>query len=85
MCLCVLASLRAAALQAVKQEVVLSHQQKVTRLYRASLRLLDSWAFDKDLFNEEATKIRAEFNAAKSLPADDGCAGGRERGDGAGG
>lgn len=33
--------------------------QEVCRLYRASLKLLDSWAIDRTVFNDEATKIRA--------------------------
>ena len=34
-----------------------------------TLRLLDSWTESRDLFNEEAVKLRAEFDAAKTLPA----------------
>lgn len=33
--------------------------QEVCRLYRASLKLLDSWAIDRTVFLEEATKVRA--------------------------
>lgn len=56
----------------MRNEVTLTHTQKVTRLYRSSLRLLDSWTVDRELFNEEATKVRAEFDANKNLPADSG-------------
>lgn len=38
--------------------------QEVCRLYRASLKLLDSWAVDRTIFNEEATKIRASVRAS---------------------
>ena len=38
---------------------------QITRMYRDALRLLNSWAVDRELFNAEATKIRAEFDAAK--------------------
>ncbi|OQR96910.1 hypothetical protein THRCLA_21974 [Thraustotheca clavata] len=41
----------------------LSHKQQVTRLYKRSLKLLDSWVIDRRLWNEEATLIRAQFNA----------------------
>jgi hypothetical protein len=50
----------------------LSHAQQVTRMYRRALRTLDSWAIDRELFNEEATKIRAKFDANKALPATSG-------------
>eukprot|EP00607_Mallomonas_marina_P006408 CAMPEP_0182427540 /NCGR_PEP_ID=MMETSP1167-20130531/18238_1 /TAXON_ID=2988 /ORGANISM="Mallomonas Sp, Strain CCMP3275" /LENGTH=131 /DNA_ID=CAMNT_0024609847 /DNA_START=148 /DNA_END=543 /DNA_ORIENTATION=+ len=40
------------------------------RLYRNSLRVLTSWCESRDIFNEEAIKIRAEFDASKSLPQD---------------
>lgn len=44
-------------------------RQEVCRLYRASLKLLDSWAIDRTIFNEEATKIRASVRACVFLPA----------------
>ena len=34
----------------------------MARLYRNSLRLLSSWCIDRDIFNEEATKIRFQFD-----------------------
>jgi hypothetical protein len=36
--------------------------QQVARIYRKSLKLLASWAIDRDIVNEEATKIRARFD-----------------------
>jgi NADH dehydrogenase (ubiquinone) 1 beta subcomplex subunit 9 len=45
----------------------LSHKQTVTRLYKASLKTLDSWIIDRRLWNEEATKIRAEFELHRNL------------------
>jgi hypothetical protein len=36
--------------------------QEVQRLYRASLRLLDSWAIDRHVFLDEAEKIRNQFD-----------------------
>jgi len=36
--------------------------QQAARLYRNSLKLLSSWCIDRDIFNEEATKIRDQFD-----------------------
>jgi NADH dehydrogenase (ubiquinone) 1 beta subcomplex subunit 9 len=36
-------------------------------LYRHSLKLLLSWAIDRDIFNEEATKLRARFDANRGV------------------
>jgi NADH dehydrogenase (ubiquinone) 1 beta subcomplex subunit 9 len=41
----------------------------VSRLYRHSLRTLLSWAVDRDIFNEEATKLRARFDASRGASA----------------
>ena len=50
----------------------LSHRQTVTRLYRRSLRLLDSWTPHRGSFNEQALALRARFDANKRLdPAAD--------------
>ena len=38
---------------------------KVARLYRDGLKVLNSWAIDRDIFNEEATKLRARFDAER--------------------
>ncbi|KAF0693640.1 Aste57867_15411 [Aphanomyces stellatus] len=56
-----------AALSAQGALPVLSHKQQVTRLYKRSLKLLDSWVIDRRLWNEEATNIRAQFNANKHV------------------
>ena len=48
----------------------LVHRAQIMRLYRKSLRAVNNWAENRDVFNEEATKIRAEFDANKTLPAD---------------
>eukprot|EP01033_Poteriospumella_lacustris_P006026 gene6026-4326_t len=48
----------------------LSHQQEIMRLYRHALRNIVSWSESRDVFNETATKIRAEFNANKHWPVD---------------
>eukprot|EP01041_Mallomonas_annulata_P010977 gene10977-22938_t len=47
-----------------------SHKYEIMRLYRKSLRLLGSWAENREIFNTEGLKIRAEFNASMSLPVD---------------
>lgn len=53
-----------AAFPVIKEE--LTHTQRVTRLYRSSLKLLFSWAVKRDVFLKEAGKIRAEFNANRN-------------------
>ncbi|KAI9917526.1 hypothetical protein PsorP6_012855 [Peronosclerospora sorghi] len=52
----------------------LSHKQKVQRLYKQSLKTLDSWVIDRRLWNEEATKIRAEFDSNRHLEPNSGLA-----------
>ena len=52
------------AFPVVKEE--LSHQQRVTRLYRSSLKLLFHWAVKREVFLSEAEKIRAEFEANRN-------------------
>jgi len=39
--------------------------EQVARLYRHALKLLDSWAIDRDVFCDEAEKIRAKFDAER--------------------
>lgn len=51
----------------------LTHKQVVQRLYKQSLKTLDSWIIDRRLWNEEATKIRAEFDQNRHLAPDSGC------------
>lgn len=36
-------------------------------MYRHSLRTLLSWAVDRDIFNEEATKLRARFDSKRGV------------------
>lgn len=50
----------------------LTHKQTVTRMYKQSLKTLDSWIIDRRLWNEEATKIRAEFDQHKHLDPNSG-------------
>ena len=38
-------------------------------MYRTSLKVLSSWAIDRDIFNAEATKIRARFDAERGCNA----------------
>jgi len=73
------------ALGQVQRKVVLNHNQRVTRLYRNSLRTLNSWVIDRAIFCREARKIRAKFDKYKGLSADSGfvaslCGRGRGRG-----
>ena len=46
----------------------LSHSQRVTRLYRQALRLTFSWCVDRQIFIEEAIKLRNRFNSVKGSP-----------------
>lgn len=54
-----------AADQARQRMPDLTHNQQVARLYRKSLKLLSSWVIDRDIFNEEASKLRARFDAER--------------------
>ena len=38
------------------------HTNQVARLYRKSLKTLSSWVIDRDIFLEEATKLRNRFD-----------------------
>lgn len=51
----------------------LTHKQTVQRLYKQSLKTLDNWIIDRRLWNEEATKIRAEFDQNSHLAPESGC------------
>ena len=44
-----------------------THAQRVTRLYRRSLKHLLSWCIDRSLWREEALKLRDRFDAAKNV------------------
>lgn len=43
----------------------LTHSQRVTRLYRRSMKHLLSWCVERDVWRQEALKLRAEFDAYK--------------------
>ncbi|CAM9740616.1 unnamed protein product [Heterosigma akashiwo] len=61
---------KAAASQYKQIPAAKSHSQQVARLYRKSLKLLNAWIIDRNLFNQEATLLREEFNKHASLAAD---------------
>jgi NADH dehydrogenase (ubiquinone) 1 beta subcomplex subunit 9 len=42
---------------------VFTHAQVVTRLYRQSLKHMMSWIVQRELFNDEAMRLRAEFRS----------------------
>uniref|UniRef100_A0A7S2EN98 NADH dehydrogenase [ubiquinone] 1 beta subcomplex subunit 9 n=1 Tax=Trieres chinensis TaxID=1514140 RepID=A0A7S2EN98_TRICV len=54
---------RAAAQQVRQRPVQLTPNQEVCRLYRKALKTLGSWAIDREVFIEEATKLRARFDS----------------------
>jgi hypothetical protein len=45
----------------------LTHQQVVTRLYRQSLKVMMSWAINKEIINNEAYVIRGRFEKNRQL------------------
>ncbi len=45
----------------------LTHVQRVTRLYRRSLKHMLSWTIDRALWREEALELRARFDANKEI------------------
>lgn len=49
------------------KKVTLTHQQRVTRLYRHSLKTLLDWTWDRDIFEREALKIREKFRKNAKL------------------
>jgi len=49
------------------KEGPLSHQQRVTRLYRHALRNLLSWVVDRDAFLEQAGLLREKFDSVRSI------------------
>jgi hypothetical protein len=51
------------------QVFTLTHAQRVTRLYRQSLKLTNSWAIDRQIFLEEAAALRSAFDTNSSLAA----------------
>jgi NADH dehydrogenase (ubiquinone) 1 beta subcomplex subunit 9 len=60
---------REAANQARQKPVYLTQNQKAARLYRKSLKTLLSWCIDREIFNDEATEIRAQFDATRGMSA----------------
>mmetsp|Transcript_4915 Transcript_4915/g.16110 ORF Transcript_4915/g.16110 Transcript_4915/m.16110 type:complete len:158 (+) Transcript_4915:126-599(+) len=46
---------------------VLTHAQRVCRLYREALKLTSSWSVLREIFVMEADKLRAEFDANKDV------------------
>ena len=46
---------------------ILTHTQRVVRLYRNSLKHLLSWTVDRQLWRVEAVKLRERFDAAKNI------------------
>eukprot|EP00546_Thalassionema_frauenfeldii_P007786 CAMPEP_0178922536 /NCGR_PEP_ID=MMETSP0786-20121207/16211_1 /TAXON_ID=186022 /ORGANISM="Thalassionema frauenfeldii, Strain CCMP 1798" /LENGTH=165 /DNA_ID=CAMNT_0020596917 /DNA_START=45 /DNA_END=542 /DNA_ORIENTATION=- len=51
-----------------KQKLVnIPHNQQVARLYRHGLKTLSSWAIDREVFLDEATKLRARFDANRGI------------------
>lgn len=46
---------------------VLSHAQKVTRLYRNILKNMLSWTVQRELWRREACELRATFDANKNV------------------
>eukprot|EP00616_Rhizochromulina_sp_CCMP1243_P017477 CAMPEP_0118973320 /NCGR_PEP_ID=MMETSP1173-20130426/9802_1 /TAXON_ID=1034831 /ORGANISM="Rhizochromulina marina cf, Strain CCMP1243" /LENGTH=153 /DNA_ID=CAMNT_0006922951 /DNA_START=39 /DNA_END=500 /DNA_ORIENTATION=+ len=56
-------SIRGALQHYLQAEPALTHSQSVARLYRACLKTLQTWAIDRDVFNEEATRIQQEFRS----------------------
>jgi hypothetical protein len=62
-------------MQALKQAVdfykpivKLTHRKEVCRLYRQALREAFNWSESRELFLDEATEIRARFDASSHLP-----------------
>lgn len=55
--------------QGYKAVLNLSHKQRVTRLYRKSLKLIESWSGDREVFLTEAAKIRKQFDDARNYDA----------------
>lgn len=51
------------AARAAAWEAGISHSQRVTRLYRASLRTSRDWVIDNELWVKDAEQIRIAFRA----------------------
>ena len=62
-------SFREAAAQYMQVKPTLTHGARVCRLYRAALKTQCSWAVDRNVFCEEADKLRAAFDKHAALDA----------------
>lgn len=60
------------AARAAAWETGITHGQRVTRLYRASLRTARDWLIDYDIWILEARDIQTRFNANKHLSITEG-------------
>jgi NADH dehydrogenase (ubiquinone) 1 beta subcomplex subunit 9 len=60
------------AARAAAWEAGISHKQRVTRLYRASLRNSRDWIIDYDVFLVDARKIQRRFRENKEKPLPEG-------------
>lgn len=60
------------AARAAAWEPGLAHVQRVTRLYRASLRTSRDWIIDYDMWIADAQKIQARFQANKHKSVTEG-------------
>lgn len=60
------------ACRAAAWEKGISHSQKVTRLYRASLRTSRDWKIDYERWVEECVKIQARFHAHRDKSITEG-------------
>lgn len=63
------ASFRLAAAQYKQVLPLLSHSQRVVRLYRAALKTQAAWAVDRQVFIAEADKMRSAFDSHAGLDA----------------
>ena len=60
---------RSAADQTRQRLPQLSANQEACRLYRHALKTLSSWAIDREIFLDEATKLRARFDESRGCSA----------------
>lgn len=66
------ASFRAVAATFARPAPKLTHSQQVCRLYRESLKQLQSWAIDRDVWLDEASAVRDQFDANAHFKVDSG-------------
>ena len=60
---------RSAADQTRQRLPQLPANQQACRLYRHALKTLSSWAIDREIFLDEATKLRARFDESRGCSA----------------